>query len=141
MVYRRPSSNERVLRICQIMLKLLRRQFCSAVSLASEFGVDSRTVKRDIDLLRDIPIPIAYDFKKKTYYIDGNGMYSIDGCHPLETLMLIVGLTALQRVPSGMVPETIDALKCRLLYKLPQNMRGDLRIQVDAVNGFFSTQC
>lgn len=137
--YNRPSSNERILRVVKIFLKLIRRQPCASASLAHEFGVAARTIKRDIDLLRDIPIPVEYDAHKKTYYINGNGMFSMDKCTPVETMLLIMGLSVLQKIPLEIDMVSVDSLKCRLLYTLSQKERESLKAEYHRIDEVFIT--
>lgn len=125
MVYRRASSNTRVLRILRIYQMLLTEKLCNARVLASEFQVDARTIKRDIDLLRDIPLLVMYDTKKRSYYLggrqnhrNGNGLFG--SC---ETMILLKGLWALQKFCSGYDENMVERLRARLLSHLNDEER------------------
>lgn len=60
------SALERVIRIHE---RLANGQPITAESIAREFEVSSRTIKRDIDLMRDrLGVPIAWNSSDRTYY-------------------------------------------------------------------------
>src|ERR1041385_2891846 len=56
-------------RVCTIFHKLKNNQLPNCTSLSEEFGCDEKTIRRDIDFMRDRQgLPIDYDASKHGYY-------------------------------------------------------------------------
>ncbi len=66
---RRGSSGARIARLFKIYRRLFLRHPSNCPALAREFGVDVRTIKRDIDFLKSMPLEIAYNTKARSYQL------------------------------------------------------------------------
>ncbi len=65
----RPCTGSTLARIVALHRRLSNEQRVTAVSLAREFEVSSRTIRRDIELMRDqIGVPIAWDAPTASWY-------------------------------------------------------------------------
>jgi|GEM_PF-2890770 len=123
MAYSRASSNVRIIRMILIFIKLIRRETITSSSLADEFDVSRRTIKRDLELLRDVPVSIGYDTGSRTYYLDGNGSFQLNKFTSHEILVMLFGLELMKKAPLDTDKSVISPLSQRLFHFLPEKER------------------
>jgi predicted DNA-binding transcriptional regulator YafY len=138
MVYPRVSSNVRIIRILEVFLKLLRRESFNSESLARDYNVTSRTIKRDIDLLRDIPIPVKFDPVNNTYFLNGNGTFLLNRFTPMEAMLLLMGIASLNRIPFRPDEACIDSLSKRLYQFLTEKERVAFKAYQYNIDAYFT---
>ena len=63
------SIQGRLVRVLRLLLRLQSGPRYNAAQLAAELGVSRRTIFRDVNLLRDSGIPVAYDEKVESYIL------------------------------------------------------------------------
>lgn len=111
-------------RVYELFRQLNGKQKITAGSLASELQVSERTIRRDINYLRDmLGVPIEYDTKKRTFILTGTitdlPMMQVSTG---EVLALYLGEAALQSLGAGPHAEYLSAAIQKLSCLLPEKM-------------------
>jgi predicted DNA-binding transcriptional regulator YafY len=119
MTHRRVSSRGRVIRILAIYHRLCLGRAFTASSLSRELSVTDRTIKRDLELLRDVPLVIAYDRQKRTYFLENRPGNGGPFKAPHEVMALLLGIMVLEELPCGIEKALLESLRMRLLALLP----------------------
>ena len=77
-------------RLLQLIGLLQAGRGYNAESLAQECGVSRRTIFRDLDMLRQSGIPLAFDERQQNYRIPGACLLPPTNFTPEEALSLVV---------------------------------------------------
>lgn len=123
-------------RLFGILLVLQRKRALSAMQLARQFEVSSRTIYRDLQTLSALGIPLY------TSRGHGGGVHLREGYFlpPLtfsqgEGIVLLVGLTLLKSLHTFPFPQEVETAVQKLLVAVPQSLRTIL-VQAEKVIGF-----
>ncbi|RMG02686.1 MAG: transcriptional regulator [Nitrospirae bacterium] len=103
-------------RMMEILNRLDNNSQCTPDSLASDFGVDVRTVYRYIKTLRDAGFPIDYDKKSHSYRFPQGYSLKKGDLSPEENLALALAKSVLKGMGAD-VAQIITGVEQRLLKK------------------------
>lgn len=123
----------RICRLLRLISHLQAGRGYNAEALAVHLEVSRRTVFRDIEILRQAGIPLAYDEQRQCYGIPGSCLLPATNFTPEEALALIVlchNLRDYSQLPF-FGPAAAAALK--LHSSLPARLREELRTTTDTI--------
>lgn len=123
----------RISRLLRLIRHLQAGRGYNAEALAVHLEVSRRTVFRDIEILREAGIPLAYDEQRQCYRIPGSCLLPATNFTPEEALALIAlchNLGDYSQLPF-FGPAAAAALK--LQSSLPARLREELRTTTDAI--------
>ncbi|MES2765225.1 MAG: transcriptional regulator [Bacteroidota bacterium] len=111
-------------RLFVLLGKLRRKEKFTADSLADELQVSERTIRRDINYLRDmLQSPIEFDRWKRSFVLHGDiADFPMLQVSTGEMLSLYLGQAALQSFGAGPHAEYLAAAIQKLTAQLPQQM-------------------
>ncbi|MCC5836074.1 MAG: HTH domain-containing protein [Opitutales bacterium] len=112
-------------RLITISDQLKANRSCSCASLAERLEVHSRTIRRDIDFLRDeCGAPIAWEPSTKTWFLDGHwegfGSLRLDSA---ESLALILAEQSFRRVRHTPIATALHAILEKIAQSAGENLR------------------
>ena len=125
-----------LVRISQIHKEIASGSFPSVKRLAEKTKVNERTIKRDLDVLRDqFNAPIIYERKKKGFrYSELGWTFPVSNLNENELLAVFIAENALKL--TGHLPEAQDLKKAlaKLVSYLPEKVSFDLATLSDNIS-------
>ncbi|GAB6876615.1 helix-turn-helix transcriptional regulator [Thermaerobacter litoralis] len=130
-------------RLVRIVAELRANRYPNARTLAESLEVTTRTVHRDLDVLRDDwHAPLEFDRRRNGYYLTDPSWEppvkaGLSRLGAGEALALAFGLQALEAVRAHGLEEAFQALLARLPELLPEQVTVDLSSLAHRVSFFF----
>ncbi|GGM96842.1 DeoR family transcriptional regulator [Terrabacter tumescens] len=125
------GGNGTTARVLRLLDLLQSRPVWSGTELAERLGVTTRSVRRDVERLRDLGYPVNAAH-------GAGGGYQLDAGRRLPPLLLddteAVAVAVCLRLAAGGTVEGLGEAAVRTLAKLDQVLPGRLRAQVDAIH-------
>lgn len=122
-----PYDRAAALRIIEINREIARGGYPSAKQLARRFEVSIRTVKRDIEGLRDtLRAPIEYDHVRRGYFYREKYKFPPFELAEGEVLALVLGAGLLSRYRGTPFQEAVDGALNKVAYLFPDHISADL---------------
>lgn len=122
-----PYDRAAALRIFEINREVARGGYPSAKQLAERFEVSVRTVKRDIEGLRDtLRAPIEYDHARRGYYYSKKYKMPPLELTEGEVIALVLGAGLLSRYRGTPFKDAVDGALNKVAYLFPDHISADL---------------
>ncbi|EKP95531.1 helix-turn-helix transcriptional regulator [Thermaerobacter subterraneus] len=138
-----PMNRAQLHRLVRIVDELRAKRYPNARTLAEKLEVTSRTIHRDLDVLRDDwHAPLEFDRRRNGYYLADPGWQPPVGAGLArlgagEALALVLSLQALEAVRAHGLEDAFRALLQRLPELLPDQVTVDLASLAHRVSFFF----